>query len=503
MPARSRHLATLMALGIPALLSLGSAPAQEPAKAAATQSVTVKGKRDGSDPTEFVAAENRVLSRKRASSCNFMSGYSANDDDVVLAYMKDFNISSNAGNVTDLGGVQTETIRENSPLGDAASAQNADRGRTGEESAGVVTDQTSPAVKCGNADRNFAAGVNRIARKDKTLGEGFAAYDRGDYKEALEKFRENYRKLGYDISALMIGKLYLEGKGVPADTAQGVAWLRKVAEARFAPEDRMRFNPKEPGTMSERAEAAMMLAKMYLAGHGVPRDAATARKWYEVASDAGYVPATSALGLGYLSGFAGQRNPSKGVAYLKQSAEAGYVPAMYQLGKLYYAGEEGVGMDQKLAGAWFSAAAKEGHARSLYAAARMYDLGESVAPDQKRAIALYRDAALKGVPEAQNALATYFYQGEQVEKNLETARRLFNAAAMQAQPDGMFNLAVMTERGEGGPKDLPGAYVWFSLAKASGHAGAAAGLKDIAPLLSKDELAKAQAILSPGTARAQ
>ena len=478
-----------------------TAPAAVAQQQAATPAVTVKGSRQAADPAEFLGAENRILSRKRASSCNFMSGYNPNEDDLVLDYMRHFNHSLEGSAISSLGGAPVQVVRDTAPLGDVASASNAELGALANELRGAAADPMAPMVACSPNDLRFAAGTHRIARKDKTLGEAFAAFDRGDFGTAMAKFKENYKKLGYDISALMVGKQYLLGQGVPADTAQAIGWLRKVVDARFGPGDRMRFDPRAPGAMSERAEAAMTLAKIHLVGHGVPKDAREARRWYEVASESGYAPATSALGLGYLSGFAGERNPAKAVKYLKEAAEEGYVPAMYQLGKLYYTGD-GVAEDLNMAGAYFAAAAKEGHPLAQYAAGRMYDLGESVPADQHRAIGLYKEAAVKGVADAQNALATYFYQGEVVQKNLQTARKLFNAAALQAQPDAMFNLGVMSMNGEGGPKDLPAAYVWCSLAKARGHAKADAALKEIRPLLSGDQLAQAEAILQPaGKAR--
>jgi TPR repeat protein len=482
-------------LAMPAMLSMHAATARQ-AGAAATPAVTVKGSRQGLDAAEFVGEENRILSRKRASSCNFMSGYNPNEDDLVLDYMRHFNHSPEGSPISSLGGAPTRIVRDTAPLGDVASASNAELGALANELRAGAPDAMAPSVSCSPSDLRFAAGTHRIARKDRTLGEGFAAYDRGDFAAAMASFRENYRKLGYHISALMIGKMYLLGQGVPADTAQAVTWLRKVTDARFSPSDRMRFDPKAPGIMSERAEAAMTLAKIHLVGHGVPKDAREARKWYEVASDAGYAPATSALGLGYLSGW-GERSPAKALKYLKEAVEDGYVPAMYHLGKLYYTGDTGVPENLSLAGAYFSTAAREGYPLAQYAAARMYDLGESVPADPKRAIALYREAAVKGVADAQNALATYFYQGEVVDKDLATARKLFNAAALQAQPDGMFNLGVMSMLGEGGPRDLPAAYVWYSLAKARGHAKAGAALSEVRPKLSREELAKAEAILHP------
>jgi TPR repeat protein len=503
MPALKRSAALIF---LPALLWMPQASAQQQQQqqqqqqnsAAAPASVTVTGQRQAADVSEFLAAKSRVLGRKYASSCNFMSAYNPNEDDIVLNYMRDFNLTADGANpIASSSAAGPEVLRDSSPYGDAQSGAYNTMPVTGEGTETDRPDPTAPSVKCSGADRAFASGRNYIARKDKTLERAIAAYEKGDYKEAMTQFRENYNKLGYDIAALAIGKMTLQGLGTPADTAQAVTWLRKVTDARFSPTDRMRFDPRDPSAMSERAEAAMLLAKLHLAGVGVRKDARAARDYYELAADAGYVPATSMLGLGYLSGFAGDRNPSKAVKYLKEAAEAGYVPAMYQLGKVYYNGDDGVAKDLKLAGAWFAAAAKQGHAGAQYAAGRMYDLGESVAPDQKRAIAFYREAAVKGVPAAQNALATYFYTGEVVEKNLATARKLFNAAAMGGQRDAMFNLGVMTGSGEGGPKDLSTAYVWYSLAAASGHPNAGAALKEVAPRLSKEELAKADAILKP------
>lgn len=485
-------------VGIQAALLLQPAAAQTEEAPAARSSVTVTGKRKMQDPSEFIAADSRVLGRKFASSCNYMSGYNPYEDDIFLDYIQGFH-----GLTSEIN-----TIRDGSPTGDAASGstlgaefnENSDRGNNG--SMVPLSNQMDPSVACSNTDRRFAAGRNYIARKDKTLNLALNAYDSGNYPEALTQFQQNYRKLGTDFSAMMLGRMYLEGKGVPASTPQAVEWLHKVVDQRFGPSDRMRFDPKHPEFMSVRAEAAMSLAKIYMVGHGTPRDARKARDYYEVAADAGYIPAHSMLAAAYLSGFAGEKNPDKAVKYLKEAGEAGYAPALYQLGKAYYTGD-GVAKDWKLAGAYFTAGAKLGHPGAQLAAARMYDFGESVAPDPQRALVYYKEAAVKGVPAAQNALATYFYKGEVVEKNLETARKLFNSAAMQAQPDAMYNLAVMTRNGEGGAKDLSMAYVWFSLAKQARYPDAELALAEVAPQLSKAELAKADAILKPGVKSAQ
>lgn len=466
------------------LLLPAAAHADTRAASAAPASVTVSGNRALHDPAEFLAANSRILGRTFASSCNFMSGYNPYDDDIFIDY------------ITGFGGITSElrTIRDIAPFGDAA------RGVTLTSSfdmaGNYIQGSMDPAVKCASADRRFAAGRHRIARNDKTFTLALNAYESANYPEAQTQFKANYRKLANPQSALMLSRMYLQGQGVPADTTEAIAWLHKVVDQRFSVDGRMRFDPAHPELMSVRAEAAMTLAKIYMVGHGVPRDLRKARGYYEMASDAGYIPATAMLGTAYLSGFAGDKNIDKGIKYLKEAAEAGYPAALYQLGKVYYNGD-GVAKDWTLAGAYFTTGAQAGHPGAQLAAARMYDFGESVASDPKRALTYYKEAAVKGVPAAQNALATYFYKGEVVDQNLITARQLFNTAAMQAQPDAMYNLAVMSRNGEGGARDLSMAYVWFSLAKQARYPDAELALADVTPQLSQAELARADAILKP------
>lgn len=63
----------------------------------------------------IVAAKSRVLSRKLGSSCGFMSGYSSNDDDVMLRYMNDFSLEGSSSNLA-------EHFNEFSPNGDVSNS---------------------------------------------------------------------------------------------------------------------------------------------------------------------------------------------------------------------------------------------------------------------------------------------------------------------------------------------------------------------------------------------
>ena len=459
-------------------------------------SVKVTGQRNGGvDPTIITAAKDKILGRNFASSCGFLSGYSAADDEVTLAYMRDMGLMDSPSN-------EAERFSDLSPAG------NAKTGQVGTPLDAPTADPndisgTTPAVACGGNDRRFSAGRNWIARKDKSLTQAFEAYEAGNYAEARARFEEGWKKLGYEEAAMMLGRIHLLGLGTPASTPKAVEWLREVVDARYNPVgDRLKFDPKKPDNINTRVEASLLLARIYLTGQGTKRDPAQAYKWWNQALDFGFEPAGTLLAQAHLSGIGTAPDAKRALTYLQNASEAGDVTALYMLGQLYHhqlpGQPEGVPLDLNRAGAYFGAAAKAGHLNATYEAARMIDLGEgAAAPAPERAVVLYKDAALKGHADAQNALATFFYRGEVVTQNLATARQLFQAAAQRRQPDAMFNLAVMLAQGQGGDKDLAAAYAWCSLSKGLGHEQAAAALPALAAMLSPEDKARADALLKP------
>jgi uncharacterized protein len=490
-------LALCMLLALPAHAQPGaaSAPAGEASK---LDAVKVTGQRSGGvDPSIVTAAKNKILGRQFASSCGFMSGYSAAEDEVTLAYMRDFGLGDSPSN-------EAERFSDLSPEGNAKTASVGSA--IAESTANLDArgpDAMAPSVACAGSDKRFAAGRNWIARKDKSLAQAFDAYEAGNYAEARARFEEGWKKLGYEEAALMLGRMHLLGLGTPASTPKAVEWLRQVVDARYDPVgDRLRFDPKQPDHINTRVEAALLLARIHLTGQGTRRNPAEAYQWWRKALDYGFEPAGTLLGQAHLSGIGTAPDTRHALAYLQAAGEAGHVPALYMLGQLYHhqlpRQPDGVPLDLQRAGAYYGAAAKAGHLEATYAAARMLDRGEGLpAPVPERAVVLYKDAALRGHADAQNALATFFYRGEVVEQNLSTARQLFQAAAQRRQPEAMFNLAVMSAQGEGGSKDLVAAYAWCSLSKALGHAQAAAALPVLAARLSPEERARAEALLRP------
>ena len=99
------------------------------------------------------------------------------------------------------------------------------------------------------------------------LQEGYDAYDRGDYKTALEEFRilaeQGYAKAQYNL-----GFMYATGEGVAKDNTEAMKWFRKAAEQGYA-------------------DAQYSLGIMYANGKGVPESFIQAYAWVNLAAAPG------------------------------------------------------------------------------------------------------------------------------------------------------------------------------------------------------------------------
>ena len=93
---------------------------------------------------------------------------------------------------------------------------------------------------------------------------GLRAYDKGDYKTALQEWRP-LAEQGNAYAQGMLGFMYNNGKGVAKDDGQAVAWLRKAAEQGIA-------------------SAQFNLGVAYANGEGVAEDDVQAYAWINLAA---------------------------------------------------------------------------------------------------------------------------------------------------------------------------------------------------------------------------
>ena len=109
-----------------------------------------------------------------------------------------------------------------------------------------------------------------------------AAYERGDYVQALTIFRQ-LAEQGHQWAQRRVGSMYAEGKGVPQDYQEALKWYRLAAAQKNTP-------------------AQYSLGLAYEKGQGVPQDYQEALKWYRLAAAQGNASAQVNLGVMHANG---------------------------------------------------------------------------------------------------------------------------------------------------------------------------------------------------------
>ena len=121
--------------------------------------------------------------------------------------------------------------------------------------------------------------------------EASAAFERGDYVQAVKLFRVLAEK-GHQWAQRRLGSMYAEGNGVPQDYQEAVKWYRIAAVQGYAP-------------------AEYRLGAAYEEGKGVTQDYREAVKWYRLAAAQGDQSAQTRLGLMYANGTGVQQDFSR------------------------------------------------------------------------------------------------------------------------------------------------------------------------------------------------
>jgi TPR repeat protein len=102
----------------------------------------------------------------------------------------------------------------------------------------------------------------------------------------------------------VIGTLYLQGNGVPANTSEAIHWYEKSAK-------------------SGNASAAMTLARLYVRGEHLRKDNDIAVTWYEKAAAIGDAKAMHRLGSIYAKGKIVAKDLNLAVFWFRKAAKAG------------------------------------------------------------------------------------------------------------------------------------------------------------------------------------
>lgn len=152
------------------------------------------------------------------------------------------------------------------------------------------------------------------------------------------------------------------------------------------------------------ASAQNQLGQLYASGQSVPRDYATARRWFEKAAAQGHGWAQNQLGHLSADGLGGPQDYTKARQWWEQAAAQGVAQAQYNLGQLYANGRGGP-QDYATARSWYEKAAAQGHSWAQAQLGQLYVNGHGVPKDYTKARDWYEKAAAQGNAWAQAQLA--------------------------------------------------------------------------------------------------
>ena len=203
--------------------------------------------------------------------------------------------------------------------------------------------------------------------------DGFAAYERGDYADALRLYHLAAVE-GHAGARLNLGNMYLAGQGTPRDDARAAAWYRRAAEsgnagAQFSlgtlyrngwgvpPGLRRGDEVVSAGRRAGLCLGAEQHRRPLRQGPGHPRNSAEAVHWYRLAAAQGSAMAQFNLGLMVQNGRGVPADPAEARRLFELAAERGVAGAQNQLGIMNAAGAAGLPQDYVQADKWFSLAA--------------------------------------------------------------------------------------------------------------------------------------------------
>lgn len=155
---------------------------------------------------------------------------------------------------------------------------------------------------------------------------------------------------------------------------------------------------------AERNDTAMFaMGMVYAQGLGINKDLVESKRWYEKASEAGYMKADYNLAMMYRRGIGVEQNFEKAYEYLLRASQSNYPQTLYAVGYFLY---KGFGCSQNYikAAEYFQQAAEKNHGYAMYMLGMCYRNGYGVDRDLSKAEFWLKKAAEKNVLPSQEEL---------------------------------------------------------------------------------------------------
>lgn len=296
----------------------------------------------------------------------------------------------------------------------------------------------------------------------------------GNWEKALNWYNQAASQ-GWAQACLQLGKSFLYGCGVSADSAQAEVYLEYAAEHGWV-------------------EAQILLADL-LAAKG-NQDALS---WYRLAAVQGNAAAQTALARQYLTGKLTDRDPLQAFKYARTAADRQFPDALCLMGDLCRYGL-GIRPDLSAAQQYYRHAAALGsmaavqkllseaalHQPEHYeklksealqrqeteqlcrsAAACLDGIGQK--KDYARARRLYLEAAVCNHADAAAGLGKIYYHGLGIPADAGSAAYWFGIAAEQNHPEAQYYSAFLLYHGQGTATNVPAAYDYLQAAADNGY----------------------------------
>jgi TPR repeat protein len=215
--------------------------------------------------------------------------------------------------------------------------------------------------------------------------------------------------------------------------------------------------------------AQTLLAELFAAGLGVPRNMDDAAFWYKQAAAGGDASAQFKYGVMLLEGKYVEADRDKAEQLMKQAADAGNAFAQFNHAQILVAGKPGPsGILEALP--YFEQAAEQGVPDAQYALAQIYNHTAGVPGEKRaRARALMEKAARAGFDTAQLDYAIWLIDGIGGEKDYENGFRWMQVAANRGNVAAQNRMAVLHINAIGTSGDPVEAGKWYILSRRAGY----------------------------------
>ena len=259
---------------------------------------------------------------------------------------------------------------------------------------------------------------------------------------------EHYRiaaEAGLPGGKLRYGKALMEGSGVARDVAAGEGWLRRAA-------------------LEGEAEAACLVADIYLGTDGLPANLAEGANWLRCAAELGDAAAARRLGMVCLR----QGDGLEASGWLQRAAALGDDAARIELAQiaLFFGAPAQSDLRE-----WLAAKGEAGDLSAVFNLGLCCAEGVGGENDDRAAIEQFRRAAT-AIPAARYWVGRMKIEGRGIEQDLANGRAWLERAASEGVVEAQLLAAEMMVNGRGGERDVSGGHELFERLAATGNAGA-------------------------------